>query len=74
MDMREGNMKYLFSSSRYCLFLLRKASTERLHKAAAARKTTTYSYFYITNSFTVACPPLSSIKYNAEHLKVLGPS
>ena len=47
--------------------MLRKASTERVHKAATVRKTTIYSYCCITNMFTLACPPLSSIKYDTEH-------
>ena len=54
--------------------MLRKASTERVHKAATVRKTTTYSYYCITNLFTLACPPLSSIKYDTEHLMMLGSS
>ena len=38
------------------------------------RRTTTYSYCCITNLFTLACPPLSSIKYDTEHLVMLGSS
>ena len=52
--------------------MLRKASTERVYKAATVRKTTTYSCFCITNLFTPACPPLSLTKYDTEHLMMLG--
>ena len=54
--------------------MLRKASTERVHKAATLRKTSTYSCCCITNLFTPACPPLSLIKYDAEHLMMPGSS
>ena len=36
------------------------------------QKRTTYSYCCITNMFTLACPPLSPIKYDTEHLMTLG--
>ena len=52
--------------------MLRKASTERVHKAATVRKITTLSYCCTANLFTLDCPPLSSIKYDKEHLMMLG--
>ena len=45
-----------------------------MHKAAKVRRTTTYSNCCVTNLFTLACPPLSSIKYDTEHLMMLGSS
>ena len=54
--------------------MLRKASTERVYKAATVRKTGTYSCCCITNLFAPACPPLSLIKYDTEHLMMLGSS
>ena len=54
--------------------MLRKASTEREHKAAMVRNTTTYSYWCITNLFTLDCPSLSLMKYDTEHLMMLGSS
>ena len=51
-----------------------KASTERVHKAATVRKTTTYSYCCITYLFILVCFPLSSIKYDTENLMMLGSS
>ena len=54
--------------------MLWKASAERVHKAATVRRRTIYLYCCITNLFTLACPPLSSIAYNTEHLVMLGSS
>ena len=51
-----------------------KASTERVHKAAAVRKTATYSYCCITNLFILVRIPLSSIKYDTEKLMMPGSS
>ena len=54
--------------------MLRKVSMEGVRKAATVRKTTTYLYCCITNPFTLAYPPLSSIKYDTKHLMMLGSS
>ena len=54
--------------------MIRKASVARVHKPATGRGTTTESYCCTTNLITLACLPLSSIKYDTEHLMMLGSS
>ena len=54
------------------MLLLSKANVERVHKAKTVRRTITYSYWCITNLVTLGFPPLSSIKYDIEHLVMLG--